>query len=395
MGEISPSIPGAVMCCSTGMIVDILNRHDSRQFGLSGLFTRGAGALTKRSEPGEQAAGVDETDVQVAKAHHVVAGVEFSNAHEFVDQRLADEDKLAFPFDHARAADTANLMIGVIPGVLLARRHGARGSGVGRRRRSLAERFVRTFLVVMRSEPVKARLLLSGVRCRRGRGLCLQRAMHALMSAVLLRRGRMDEVRGDAELHPPGRQFGEAARAARAERRAIVAADRQRQAMLAKSPLKTRANAFDGGGDNPQFDQKAALTVRHRQRIDPSLVAGAEPALEIRAPFIIGVPHQRARPSLVERTTAPLYRRDQACALENGPDRRSGRPRDLGGLAIQHREKLARPQVRKAPPRRDHLLGNRSIRGLPTLQGRMRAVLKPCRIPALLPLAPLDRKSVV
>jgi hypothetical protein len=55
------------------MIVDILDRHDPRQFGLSGLFTRGARALTKRSEPGEQAAAVDKTDVQIAEAHHMVA----------------------------------------------------------------------------------------------------------------------------------------------------------------------------------------------------------------------------------------------------------------------------------------------------------------------------------
>jgi len=50
------------------MIVDILDRHDPRQSGLSGLFTRFAEPLTTRSEPGEQAAAIDETDVQVAEA---------------------------------------------------------------------------------------------------------------------------------------------------------------------------------------------------------------------------------------------------------------------------------------------------------------------------------------
>ena len=41
---------------STGMIIDISDRHDSRQFPLSGLFTRSAEPLTKRSERGEQTA---------------------------------------------------------------------------------------------------------------------------------------------------------------------------------------------------------------------------------------------------------------------------------------------------------------------------------------------------
>ena len=36
------------------MIVDILDRHDCRQFGLTGLFTRVAEPLTKRSGAREQ-----------------------------------------------------------------------------------------------------------------------------------------------------------------------------------------------------------------------------------------------------------------------------------------------------------------------------------------------------
>src|ERR1700722_19716042 len=98
------------------MIVDILDRHDPRQFGLSGLFTRFAEPFTSRSEPGEQAAAIDETDVQVAKAHDVVAGLQFSDANKFLHQRLTDEDEFAFPLDLAVAADATDLMIGVVPG---------------------------------------------------------------------------------------------------------------------------------------------------------------------------------------------------------------------------------------------------------------------------------------
>ncbi|MHC2443800.1 hypothetical protein ACVI7B_003470, partial [Bradyrhizobium elkanii] len=70
------------------MIPDILDRHDPRQFGLSGLFTRFAQPLTRRSEPGEQTAAVDETDVEVAEADDVVTGIEFGDADKFVHQRL-------------------------------------------------------------------------------------------------------------------------------------------------------------------------------------------------------------------------------------------------------------------------------------------------------------------
>ncbi len=280
----------------------------------------------------------------------------------------------AFPFDLAVASDAANLVIGIVPGVFRAGRHGPRGSGVNLLPAAVGQALRAgvahcNALGTGQSGPAAGR-----ARRRRGRGLRLQRAMHALMPAVLLRRGRMDEVRRDAELHPPNRQLGEAASAPRTERRAIVAADRQRQAVLAESPLKTRANALDGGGDNPQFDQKAAVTVGYRQRIDPPLVAGAEPALEVCAPLIIDARHRRAGPSLVKRTTAPLYRRHQTCPLENGPDRGGRRPGDPGGLAVKHRQKLAGPQIRKSPPRRDHLRCNRIIRGLRALQGRMRAV---------------------
>ena len=104
------------------MIVDTLDRHDPRQFGLSGLFARVAEPLTRRGEPGEQAAAIDETDVQIAETYDVVTGLAFSNSNKFIHQRLTDEDELALPFDFARAADAADLVIGVILGVFLARR---------------------------------------------------------------------------------------------------------------------------------------------------------------------------------------------------------------------------------------------------------------------------------
>jgi hypothetical protein len=86
------------------MIVDILDRHDPRQFGLSGRFTRVGGALTLRSEPGEQAAAVDQSDVHVAEAHDVVAG--FKLAMPTGSLTNASPMKTNSPF-HLIAADAA------------------------------------------------------------------------------------------------------------------------------------------------------------------------------------------------------------------------------------------------------------------------------------------------
>ena len=66
------------------------------QVRLSGLFTWVAELLTRWSEPGKQTASTDETDIELAEADHMVAGLEFGDADQFIDQRLADEDVLPF-----------------------------------------------------------------------------------------------------------------------------------------------------------------------------------------------------------------------------------------------------------------------------------------------------------
>ena len=106
----------AEFSCSTGVILDTLNRHDSRQ--LCGQFARFGEPLTRRSEPGEPTTTINETDVEVAKAHDMVASLQFGNADELADKRFTDEDKLILPPDLAGGAYTANLMVGIIPWVL-------------------------------------------------------------------------------------------------------------------------------------------------------------------------------------------------------------------------------------------------------------------------------------
>src|SRR5882724_570452 len=135
-------------------MADILDRHDSRQFGVYGRFGRFAETLTRRSEPVEPAVAINQADIEVAKAHDVVAGLELGNTDDFPDQDLTDEDAVASPHDLARAAHAAmarSLRLAVVGPVL----HvvAPRCSAGGRRRSGLAVR--------PRSPPVDATSVLS------------------------------------------------------------------------------------------------------------------------------------------------------------------------------------------------------------------------------------------
>src|SRR3954466_8929737 len=174
--------------------------------GVCGRSGRFAEPRTGRSEPGEAATAIDEPHVAVVEAHDMVAGLEFGDAQELASQYFADEETVTFPHDLARGTHAADLVIGVVPRVLNAIRHGSLRWHVEFVRGSLAQRFVRALLVVVPAEGVEAGLLFGRVRRGWARRLCLERAMHALMSAILLRRGRMDEVGLAAELDPPRRQ---------------------------------------------------------------------------------------------------------------------------------------------------------------------------------------------
>src|SRR5882672_4980173 len=348
-----------------------------------------AQAETGRGEAAKSAAAVDQTDVAVAEAYHMIAGFEFGDANQLADQRLGDENALAFPHDLARAAHAPDLVIGIIPRLLEAIRHFPPRWRVDLVRRSLAERLVRPLLVVVPAEGVEAPLLLGRIRGRRSRGLGLEGAMHALVAAVLLRRGRMDEVRLDAELDPPRRQSRQAAGAGRTERRAVVATDGVRQSLAAKRRRKDRLRSFDRRRHDPHLDQIATVAVGQRQRVDPAVVAGAEPAFEINRPLIIGGRNRCHRPPPVERPPAPLDRRDQTGPLEDITDRRSRRPASLGSLIPQHHSQLARSQMREAPAQRNDRFRNGRLSPMRTMQWSVRMIYKPFRRTVLTPLAPL------
>src|SRR5450631_3971074 len=103
---------------STGLMVDILDRDDPRQFGVCGVFRRFAPPRPGRSEPAEDPAAIDEANVHIAKPYDMITGLQLGNADELSDERFADEDGAALPHDLTGAAHPPDLMIGIIPRVL-------------------------------------------------------------------------------------------------------------------------------------------------------------------------------------------------------------------------------------------------------------------------------------
>src|SRR5215475_5211420 len=297
------------------MIVDILDREDCRQ-NWGGRFSRFAEPITRRSEAAEAARDIEQTDLTVAKTDEMVAGFELGQTNELAGERLADEDAMTSPFDLAVRVDPTNLVIFVIT-----RLRPLRYCSIRRRiefaGHTLAQRLMRPFLVVMVAEHIKARLLLGRIRRRRLRGLLLQGAMHPLVSAVLLWRGRMDEARFDPELEPPSRQPGETTRSTRAKGGSVVATDRPRQAISSERRRKNRLHALDRRTRDPHLDQKAAVAVHNRQRVNPLAVQRAEPAFEVGRPFIVGRRNGRKRALLVDRPAPSLDRGNQSGALED------------------------------------------------------------------------------
>lgn len=173
-------------------MLDTSDRDDGRQ--IVGVFRRFAELVAEWSEAPEESPVVDDAEVDVAEANDVKALVELGDADDLSGQRLADEEMAAAPLDLAVGADAADLMVGVVPGVFEPVREGPRRGRPVIGRRGLVQRLVRPLIVVVAAEGVEAGLLLGQAGRRRIGGLRLQGPVHALVAAVLLRRGGPDVV---------------------------------------------------------------------------------------------------------------------------------------------------------------------------------------------------------
>ncbi len=246
-----------------------------------------------------------------------------------------------------------------------------RGDDTIHRRRGLhRQRFVRTLLVVLAGGMIEAALLRPRLAAGGAAVSCFKRAMHALVPSVLLRMPGGDPLRHDAQLHPPHRQPRQSGDGPRGKRRAVVAANRLRQPVLAKRRLEDGLHPRRVGLLHRLAAQQiATVRVADGQRIDALAVPRAEPALEVGAPHPVGF--RRPRQTVACRAaSAPLLARAITSPSRASivPDRAGRRPRVFRLLALQHPLQLPRlpnscvPAATPAPLPRSRL---RRLVGMP------------------------------
>src|SRR5271155_4962564 len=331
---------------------------------------------------------IDHAEVAMAETHNVIALVALGEADHFAGQGLADEYAFAAPSDLAAGVDAPDLVMGVVPGVADPRGHRPRGGAPDSCRRPLLQRLVRTLLVEVLAKHIEALLLFARAERRWLRRLLRQRAVHPLVSTIVLRRSRTAEMRLDAQLQQPYRQSRKPTRARRSERRAVVGADRLGKPEVPEKPLENRSDRFMVRPENPYLQQIAARVVRHRQRIDAPPVARAEPTFEIHAPLAVHRKNRRRRRALNDRSALPPNLLDQPSARQNIADRRKRRPVQFRRVQLQAKSKLLRTKMRKPMPHGHDPLYHRGFRPARNVLGRMTAILKPHRIAAQPSLPP-------
>ena len=184
------------------------------------------------------------------------------------------------------------------------------------------------------NEGIEAGLLLQGIEARRAGGLLLERQMHGLVAAILLRMARLDALDGDVEAQPPDGELGEVEQGIGAgERHAVVGADGGRQAALPEQMLEGGdGGVFAGGIERFTEQQVARGMVGDGERGAVLAVAEPELALEFGAPEVVGVGAGRQLGALGTTPRAALVL-DQVIAIEHRVDGADRGDFDFAGQA--------------------------------------------------------------
>ena len=234
--------------------------------------------------------GVQEADRQGAEPDRPVAVVSLDKPHRLADEGFAQVEQTAAPLDLPIPPDAADDDAGVVD---RARDRAGIGSWrravVGRRGR-LAQGLVRPLVVV----PVQVGVEDSLLPGRGGpdglEGLLVQGAVEPLEAAVLFGVSRLDALRDDAELDEPDGELRQAAEGGAGERRAVVGADDEGESILAEGALEDGTDLAEGGAEQRLTgEQVAGAGVLDGEGVDADAVAGADPALEVGAPAVVGV----------------------------------------------------------------------------------------------------------
>jgi len=101
---------------------------------------------------------------------------------------------------------------------------------------------------------------------------------------------RLDAFWEDSQLDPPHSQGRQPTQAYAGKRRTVVGADGPREAILPEGSFQNRAHLRTSGLAQPMARQEIpGGGILHGKGVDPHSIPGAEPALEVDAPQVVGL----------------------------------------------------------------------------------------------------------
>ena len=275
--------------------------------------------------------GVQQADRQGAEPDRPVAVVSLDKPHRLADEGFTQVEETPAPLDLAIPPDTADGDAGVVDRARDRAGIGAwRRAVVGRRGR-LAQGLVRPLVVVPVQVGVEDPLLPGRGGPDGLEGLLVQGAVEPLEAAVLFGVSGLDALRDDAELDEPDGELRQAAEGGAGEGRPVVGADDKRESVFAEGALEDGTDLVEGGTEQRLTGEQVAGTgVLDGEGVDADAVAGADPALEVGAPAVVGmdgllegvVPRGRAAP------TPPTT--DETGPIEDGSRGAGSGPAEVG-----------------------------------------------------------------
>ena len=235
-----------------------------------------------------------------------------------------------------------------------------------------AKRLVRAVVIIIMAPALKAALLRGEIGGGRAGNLGLQVAVHALVRAVLLGRGRVHELDLDALVYPPDAQARQPAQPIGGERAAKVAANNLRQPGLSHEFLESAQRVFILlVWLRAAREDVMTITITYSERVATLGVAEVEAALEVNRPDVIGLRWhgQAVVEGAIRPGIAPAWRAHGVASQNLADGAVRGRVFDAV-LELQEHLQLPRPpSAMQAPFGEDELL-NINI-------GAMRAGVRP------------------
>jgi hypothetical protein len=152
--------------------------------------------------PDDVVAFIDASEQDVAEVNRPDPIVDLLEAHGMLLQGVGEEEQPLLPANGARVGDTLDEEVARIFDRRQRARVGPRGWAVQCGRRPIAQGLVGPFIIVETAEGIEDALLGGEARPRRPTRLSLERLVHALVGAVLLRVGEENPLVLDERTGP-------------------------------------------------------------------------------------------------------------------------------------------------------------------------------------------------